>query len=95
MTPRLAVSRASERLQPDRSLDLDEPTRVIGRLRRPLLHSAPDERDGYVPNFVHSCGAIVHAGTLVLPYGISDACIGIATVSLADLLGSVADSAGD
>jgi glycosyl hydrolase family 130 (putative beta-1,4-mannooligosaccharide phosphorylase) len=41
-----------------------------------------DEQDGYVPNVVYSCGALVHAETLVLPYGIGDAAIGIATVPL-------------
>ena len=54
-------------------LDLDDPTRVIGRLRRPLLSPASDEQDGYVPNVVYSCGALVHGDTLVIPYGICDA----------------------
>ena len=67
-------------------LDLDDPTRILGRLRQPLLSPAADERDGYVPNVVYSCGALVHAETLVLPYGIADAAIGVATVPLADLL---------
>ena len=56
-------------------LDLDDPTRIIGQLRQPLLSPATDEQDGYVPNVVYSCGALVHAGTLVLPYGIGDAAI--------------------
>ena len=63
-------------------LDLEDPTRVIGRLREPLLSPTPDEQDGYVPNVVYSCGALVHAGNLVLPYGIGDSAIGVATVSL-------------
>jgi predicted GH43/DUF377 family glycosyl hydrolase len=67
-------------------LDLDDPTRVLGRLREPLLSPAADERDGYVPNVVYSCGALVHAGTLVLPYGIGDSAIGLATVPLPELL---------
>jgi predicted GH43/DUF377 family glycosyl hydrolase len=67
-------------------LDLDDPTRVIGRLREPLLGPAADERNGYVPNVVYSCGALVHAETLVLPYGISDGAIGLATVPMPDLL---------
>ena len=54
-------------------LDLDDPTRIIGRLRRPLLSPTADEQDGYVPNVVYSCGGLVHADTLVLPYGIGDA----------------------
>jgi predicted GH43/DUF377 family glycosyl hydrolase len=50
------------------------------------LSPAADERDGYVPNVVYSCGALAHADTLVLPYGISDGAIGIATVPLPELL---------
>jgi predicted GH43/DUF377 family glycosyl hydrolase len=67
-------------------LDLDEPSRIVGQLRHPLLSPAADEQNGYVPNVVYSCGAIVHAGTLVLPYGIGDAAIGFATVPMSDLL---------
>ena len=67
-------------------LDLEDPTQIIGRLREPLLSPAPDERNGYVPNVVYSCGALVHADTLVLPYGIGDAAIGFATVALPRLL---------
>lgn len=70
-------------------LDLDDPGRIIGRLRRPLLQPTADERDGYVPNVVYSCGALVHAGVLVLPYGISDCAIGIATAPLADVLSAL------
>ena len=67
-------------------LDLDDPSRILGQLPQPLLSPATDEQDGYVPNVVYSCGALVHADTLVLPYGIADAAIGIATVPLPDLL---------
>ena len=55
----------------------------------PLLSPAADEQDGYVPNVVYSCGALVHADTLVLPYGIGDAAIGIATVPLPELLAAL------
>jgi predicted GH43/DUF377 family glycosyl hydrolase len=67
-------------------LDLDDPTRILGQLSQPLLSPAIDEQDGYVPNVVYSCGALVHADTLVLPYGFADGAIGIATVPLPDLL---------
>lgn len=67
-------------------LDLQDPTQVIGRLQQPLLSPAHDEQNGYVPNVVYSCGAMVHAETLVLPYGIGDAAIGFATVPLPQLL---------
>jgi predicted GH43/DUF377 family glycosyl hydrolase len=70
-------------------LDLEDPTRIIGRLREPLLSPAPDEQDGYVPNVVYSCGSLLHSGTLVLPYGIGDSAIGVATVPLDELLATL------
>ncbi|WP_319453632.1 MULTISPECIES: glycoside hydrolase family 130 protein [unclassified Mycobacterium] len=72
-------------------LDLDDPTQVLGRLRRPLLSPAPDEQNGYVPNVVYSCGGLVHADTLVLPYGIGDGAIGIATAPLQELLAALVE----
>jgi len=71
-------------------LDLGDPTKIIGRLRQPLLAPAADEQDGYVPNVVYSCGALVHAETLVIPYGIADSAIGVATVPMPALLGALA-----
>ena len=70
-------------------LDIDDPTVVLSRLPHPLLTAEGDEQDGYVPNVVYSCGALVHAGTLVLPYGIGDATINIASISVPDLLGAL------
>ncbi|HVM54508.1 MAG TPA: glycoside hydrolase family 130 protein [Acidimicrobiales bacterium] len=70
-------------------LDLDDPTRVIGHLREPLLAPAADERDGYVPNVVYSCGALVHGGVLVVPFGICDGAIGVATVPLDEMLATM------
>ncbi len=67
-------------------LDLEDPTRVIGRLDHPLLSPAADERSGYVPNVVYSCGAMRNGQTLVLPYGCSDAMTRIALVDLDRLL---------
>lgn len=67
-------------------LDPDDPCRVIGHLAEPLLAPEEDERDGYVPNVVYSCGSMIHAGQLVLPYGYSDIGARIATIALDDLL---------
>lgn len=67
-------------------LDLDDPTRVIGHLAEPLLVPGDSEREGYVPNVVYSCGSMVHAGHLVLPYGYADVGAGLATIPLARLL---------
>jgi predicted GH43/DUF377 family glycosyl hydrolase len=70
-------------------LDLDDPTKIIGRLRQPLLSPAAYEQNGYVPNVVYSCGALVHAETLVIPYGIADSAIGFATVSMPALVAAL------
>jgi predicted GH43/DUF377 family glycosyl hydrolase len=70
-------------------LDLDEPQRVIGRLPHPLLSPDESEREGYVPNVVYSCGAMVHNGILVLPYAMSDSASSFATVPMADLLAAM------
>jgi predicted GH43/DUF377 family glycosyl hydrolase len=67
-------------------LDLEDPRHVIATLRAPLLEADEDEREGYVPNVVYSCGGLVHGQTLVVPYGFSDTAIGFARVDLADLL---------
>jgi predicted GH43/DUF377 family glycosyl hydrolase len=67
-------------------LDLHDPSRVIGRMPYPLLSPDETEREGYVPNVVYSCGSLVHAGHLILPYAMSDSASSFATVPLADLL---------
>lgn len=67
-------------------LDLNDPSRVIGRLREPLLHPTPDEREGYVPNVLYSCGGMLHGENLILPYAISDTSTRFAVVPLAALL---------
>ncbi len=68
-------------------LDLDDPARVIGHLKDPLLMPDADEREGYVPNVVYSGGSMIHGDHLVLPYGFSDVGASMATIRLDDLLG--------
>jgi predicted GH43/DUF377 family glycosyl hydrolase len=70
-------------------LDKQDPARVIGHLAEPLLEPADDERDGYVPNVVYSCGSMISGELLVLPYGFSDVGSRIATVRLEDLLAAL------
>ena len=67
-------------------LDLDDPTKVIGRLRDPLLSAEGEDREGYVPNVVYSCGSLIHGNSLILPYAKSDIASAIATVPLDSLL---------
>ncbi|HXR22396.1 MAG TPA: glycoside hydrolase family 130 protein [Acidimicrobiales bacterium] len=68
-------------------LDLEDPRRVLATLPGPLLVANDDEREGYVPNVVYSCGAILHGEVLVLPYGFSDSAVGFALVDVTELLG--------
>jgi predicted GH43/DUF377 family glycosyl hydrolase len=70
-------------------LDRDDPGKVIGRLHEPLLKPNENEREGYVPNVVYSCGALVHEGMLILPYGLADQATGFATVRLEEVLGAM------
>ena len=70
-------------------LDRDDPTKVIGRLPEPLLKPNANERDGYVPNVVYSCGSLVHGGQLVIPYGISDYASTFATMPLDQVLAAM------
>lgn len=67
-------------------LDANDPMRIIGSLQEPLLAPISRERDGYVPNVVYSCGSLLHGNVLMIPFGIADNSIGIATVDLATLL---------
>jgi predicted GH43/DUF377 family glycosyl hydrolase len=66
--------------------DLDDPTREIGRLKEPLLMPNKDEREGYVPNVLYSCGSMIHNNELIIPYGLSDYASSFATVNLERLL---------
>jgi predicted GH43/DUF377 family glycosyl hydrolase len=67
-------------------LDLENPARIIARLEEPLLAPREEEREGYVPNVVYTCGAIIHNNELVIPYAMSDIMSGIATVGVSDLI---------
>ncbi len=70
-------------------LDKDDPGKIIGRLESPLLEPDENEREGYVPNVVYTCGAMVHQGKLVLPYAMSDYATTFAVVDVDLLLDSM------
>ncbi len=70
-------------------LDRNDPTKVIGRLREPLIKPNENEREGYVPNVVYSCGSLVHDRRLVIPYAMSDYATTFATLSLDDVLAAM------
>lgn len=67
-------------------LDKTDLTKVLGRSREPLVRPAPEEREGYVPNVVYTCGAIRHADSIILPYAVSDTFSTVATMPIDDLL---------
>jgi predicted GH43/DUF377 family glycosyl hydrolase len=67
-------------------LDHDDPSKVLKRTPVPLMEPRPDDRDGYVPNVIYSCGGLVRGRTLLLPYGIADDYTAFATVDLNALL---------
>lgn len=67
-------------------LDLDDPSKLIGRVKEPVLTAVDADRAGYVPNVVYTCGALKVGKRLLVPYGISDSAVGFATVKVDDLL---------
>lgn len=69
--------------------DLDDPSKEIGRLSEPLLTPLEDEREGYVPNVVYSCGSMIHNNSLILPYAVSDYSSTYAVVDLIELLNAL------
>lgn len=75
-------------------LDLENPSKIIGNMSEPLLVCAQEEREGYVPNVVYSCGCIDHGDNLIIPYAMSDTCSGIATISLSEFFDSIQKQKG-
>lgn len=68
-------------------LDRDDPSKLLARTPKPILEPTPQERDGYVPNVVYSCGALLHGRDLLIPYGVADEFTSFATGTVDDLLG--------
>jgi predicted GH43/DUF377 family glycosyl hydrolase len=73
-------------------LDLEDPSIEIGRLPEPLLTPLEDEREGYVPNVVYSCGSLIHNDSLILPFAVSDYSSAYAVVDLEELLTALKES---
>ena len=67
-------------------LDLKKPSKIIKKLNRPLIAPNEDEREGYVPNVVYSCGSMEHDGNLIIPYAMSDSASTFATINIEALL---------
>lgn len=67
-------------------LDLENPSIILGRLNKPILAADKDEREGYVPNVVYTCGLLRHADALIIPYAVSDSATGFVTIELNEIL---------
>ena len=70
-------------------LDKDDPSKVLGRTTQPILAAKDQDREGYVPNVVYSCGALRHGDTIFMPYGIADSSVGFAFVKIGALLAAM------
>jgi predicted GH43/DUF377 family glycosyl hydrolase len=73
-------------------LDLNDPLKVIGHLQQPLITPIGEEREGYVPNVVYTCGAMVHGNELYIPYAQADKSTGISVVDLDGLINRLLDT---
>src|SRR3546814_16007991 len=67
-------------------LDKEDPSKVIARSREPILTAADEDREGYVPNVVYTCGAMKHGDIIFIPYGVADSSVAFAFVPIAKLL---------
>lgn len=76
-------------------LDKKDPSKVLARLREPLLRPQPSEREGYVPNVVYTCGAMRHRDKIIFPYAVSDTFCNFATIDIASLISAMDRSALD
>jgi predicted GH43/DUF377 family glycosyl hydrolase len=68
-------------------LDLNDPTKIIGRTRGPIL--VPEESyelSGYLPNIVFPSGVLLNKDTLTIYYGAADTTVCCANVNLKDLI---------
>ena len=70
-------------------LDKNDPRKIIGRLVHPLISPADEDREGYVPNVVYTCGALLHGRELIIPYAMSDSATSFASVLLGELLAAM------
>jgi predicted GH43/DUF377 family glycosyl hydrolase len=70
-------------------LDRDDPAKILGRTRHPVLQAENDDRNGYVPNVVYTCGGLKIGDQLFMPYGISDSSVGFAFLPIKDLIAAM------
>jgi predicted GH43/DUF377 family glycosyl hydrolase len=71
-------------------LDKADPSKLLARTPEPILSPSPDERDGYVPNVVYSCGALALGRDVMIPFGVADNFAAFATTTVERLLAVMA-----
>jgi len=71
-------------------LDKDDPSKVLGRTKTPIITAANEDREGYVPNVVYTCGAMRHGDHIFIPYGVADSSVAFAFVAIDGLLKQMA-----
>jgi predicted GH43/DUF377 family glycosyl hydrolase len=71
-------------------LDKADPSKVLARTVQPIVSPSDEDREGYVPNVVYTCGALVHGRRLFMPYGVADSSVAFGFLDLDELLGSMA-----
>ena len=67
-------------------LDKADPSKVLARSSKPILAASEDEREGYVPNVVYTCGATRIGDQIFMPYGVADSSVAFAFVGISDML---------
>jgi predicted GH43/DUF377 family glycosyl hydrolase len=70
-------------------LDKSDPSKVLGRSREPIIRPQPDEREGYVPNVVYTCGGLRHGDRIILPYAVSDTFSTFGSILIEDLMAEI------
>ncbi|MEA1072182.1 glycoside hydrolase family 130 protein [Sphingomonas sp. LY29] len=70
-------------------LDRDDPSKILGRTANPIIEAENEDRNGYVPNVVYTCGAMRVGDQLFMPYGISDSSVGFAFLPLKNLVNAM------
>ena len=70
-------------------LDKADPSKILGRTSQPILSAADEDREGYVPNVVYSCGGMRVGEDIFLPYGVADSSVAFAFVAIQDVLGEM------
>jgi len=70
-------------------LDKDDPSKVVKRLTQPLLSAANEDREGYVPNVVYTCGGLKVGRDIFIPYGVADSSVAFASISIESLVASM------